>query len=207
MLACNVFEAPVHLVGALASLTGTSFFPTKTLGGYGDGGAIFSTEPGLGEVLRSIRWHGTDEARRESIRVGMNGRLDSFQAAVLLAKLAIFSQEHARRVALAARYDANLSNSVELPARPAGRTSGWGLYTIEVENRDGVRARLSEAGVPTSVYYSQILPEMRAFRAYAGDGDFPAARHASARVLSLPFHPYLEDGEVDRVCEALRAAL
>lgn len=194
-------------VGALAPITGTSFFPSKTLGGYGDGGAIFTTDAGLVETLISIRWHGTDPARKESIRVGLNGRLDTFQAAVLLEKLAIFEDERDRRRALAARYDALLGTALELPARPDGVISGWGLYTIAVENRAAVQAGLKEAGIPSAVYYTQTLPQMQAFTEFAPPGGLPVAEALTERVLSLPFHPYLSDSAVERVCEVVLARL
>ncbi|NWG46563.1 MAG: DegT/DnrJ/EryC1/StrS family aminotransferase [Alphaproteobacteria bacterium] len=194
-------------VGTLALMSGTSFFPSKTLGGYGDGGAIFTTDAAKTEVLESIRWHGTDAARRESVRVGMNGRLDSFQAAVLLEKLTLFDAEHARRVAIAQRYDAALAGHVELPARPQDRVSAWALYTVSLDERDRVREALTAAGLPTAVYYLQTLPEMKAFAAYAPEGGLPNAERASGRVLTLPLHPYLSDAGVDRVCETLLGAL
>lgn len=194
-------------VGALAPVTGTSFFPAKTLGGYGDGGAMFATDADKAEHWRSIRWHGTDDARRDSIRVGMNGRLDSLQAAVLLEKLTLFDVELERRNAIAARYDARLGEKLTLPARPQGVQPSWGLYSIVVPERDRVREALAAADIPTAIYYATPLHRMPAFAAYAPENGLPVCERLSGEILSLPMHPYLSDAQVDRVCDTLLSAL
>ena len=194
-------------VGALCDMTTTSFYPSKTLGGYGDGGAMFTDDAARAARWRSIRWHGTDEAKKESIRVGVNGRLDSMQCAVLLAKLGIFGEEMAARKRLAARYRARLNGRVEMPEAQKGAESAWGLFTVYVDGRDRVMAALKEKGVPTSIYYNIPLHRHRAFAPYAPAGGLPNAEKLAARVMSLPFHPYLSDAQIDRVCEALNEAL
>jgi dTDP-4-amino-4,6-dideoxygalactose transaminase len=194
-------------VGALAPVTATSFFPSKTLGGYGDGGAIFCDSAGEAEIYRSLRWHGTDAARKESIRVGLNGRLDSLQAAILLAKLTVFEEECARRQALARAYDAALAGAVTCQRVPDGRMSGRSLYCVLVRDRDRVQKALAAQGIPTAIYYSQPLHLHAAFKAHGeGAGSLPVCEDLSRRILALPFHPYLSDDDVACVVSAVRAA-
>jgi dTDP-4-amino-4,6-dideoxygalactose transaminase len=195
-------------VGALATITATSFFPSKTLGAYGDAGAIFTRDESLVPVLQSIRWHGTDDARKESVRVGMNGRLDSMQAAVLLAKLTIFEEECARRAAIGAAYDAALAGLVELQATPSGTQSARGLYCVLVEDRPKFQEALKAAGVPTSIYYSQPLHLHAAFKADGeGEGSLPVCERLAQHIVALPMHPYLGDADVAEVIEAVRRAV
>lgn len=195
-------------VGALAPVTATSFFPSKTLGGYGDGGAIFCASAEEAEVFRSLRWHGTDAARKESIRVGLNGRLDSLQAAVLLAKLTVFEEERARRKAIAEAYEAALSGAVLRQRVPEGRESAYSLYCVLVEQRDQVQKALAARGIPTAIYYPQPLHLHAAFRAYGeGPGSLPVCESLSRRILALPFHPYLPDEDAILVADAVNNAL
>lgn len=194
-------------VGNLAPMTGTSFFPAKTLGAYGDGGAIFSDSKERGDLWRSLRWHGTDENRRLSVRMGINGRLDTMQAAVVLEKLAIFDDELRARNRIAARYDARLSEKLPLPARPADVQPSWGLYTITVEDRPGVQAALKDQGIPSAVYYPVPCHKMEGFAALAPAEGLANTEWLADRVLSLPMHPYLQDEQVDRVCDAVLAAV
>ncbi len=198
-------------VGALASITATSFYPTKTLGGYGDGGAILTTDKGIGDMLRSIRWHGTGEDRKNSIRVGLNGRCDSIQCAVVSEKLSIFEAERGRRLAIDALYRKHLSGVVEIQSRfsdsAMNSTSACGLFTIRVSDRDRVRAELSEQGIPTSIYYDTPLHRMPAFEHFNPAGGLPECERASEEVLSLPMHPYLSEGQVGRICEGVLGAV
>ena len=194
-------------VGNIAPMTATSFFPAKTLGCYGDGGAIFSDTVERAEIWRSIRWHGTDESRKESVRIGTNGRMDSMQAAVVLAKLEIFDSELSRRTEIAAMYNELLGQKVQLPVPPRNTVSGWGLYSVLVEDRNRVQAVLKAAGIPTAIYYSQPLHEMTAFRDYAPEGGLPVCESLSQRILSLPMHPYLTDEQVRYIGETLAAAV
>jgi dTDP-4-amino-4,6-dideoxygalactose transaminase len=195
-------------VGALAPITGTSFFPSKTLGGYGDGGAIFTQDESLVPVIQSIRWHGTDAARKESIRVGMNGRLDSLQAAVILAKLTIFEEECTRRAAIGALYDEGLKGVVPVQATPPTARNARGLYSILVPDRPAFQEKLKAAGIPTSIYYSLPLHLHAAFKACgAGEGSLPVCERLARHIVALPMHPYLADNDVTRVIEAVRSAL
>ena len=193
--------------GAIAPVTATSFFPAKALGGYGDGGAILFRDLQLYEACEQIRWHGTDAGRKESVRVGFNGRLDSLQCAVVLEKLKFFEGELARRREIAAIYDRRLANHVDPQAFADGAQSGYGLYTVAIDRRDEVQARLKADGVPTAVYYPQPLHRMAAFRPYAGEASLPEAERLCARVLSLPMHPYLGDDQVHYVADRLIEAL
>jgi dTDP-4-amino-4,6-dideoxygalactose transaminase len=192
--------------GNIAPVTGTSFFPAKALGCYGDGGAVFFRDPALYEACEQIRWHGTDSGRKESVRVGFNGRLDTLQCAVVVEKLAIFESELERRRAVAAVYDERLAPVCERQAFGAGCESGYGLFTIALDNRDAVQAALKTDGVPTAVYYPQPLHQMRAFAHLAPPGGLPEAERLSARVLSLPMHPYLSDEQAHYVADRVLAA-
>ncbi|MEM9234220.1 MAG: DegT/DnrJ/EryC1/StrS family aminotransferase, partial [Pseudomonadota bacterium] len=193
-------------VANIVPVTGVSFFPGKALGAYGDGGATFTNDDEVAEWCTSIRWHGTDEAKANSVRVGINGRMATFQAAVLLEKNAIFWDELEARKKVAATYDARLGNIADLQAIPADTESGYGYYTIQINNRDAVREKMSEIGVPTAVYYMTPLHHMPAFEDFAPAGGMPNAENASQRVLSLPMHPYLTEEQTDFVCEALVAS-
>ena len=193
-------------VGSLAPVTGTSFFPGKAMGAYGDAGATFTDDDEMAALCQSIRWHGTDEKRGQSVRVGINGRMSTFQAAVLLEKNAIFWDELEARKRIAAIYDARLGGVADLQTLPAQTDSGYGYYTVQIDQRDAVRTLMGEAGVPTAVYYMVPLHKMPAFTAYAPEGGMPVSEAASARVLSLPMHPYLTDDQAHFVCDVLEAA-
>ena len=194
-------------VGAIAEITGTSFYPTKSLGGYGDGGAILTTDKEFASVLRSIRWHGTDDQRKLSVRVGINGRCDSIQCAVVSDKLDIFGAERQRRIAIAKIYDQRLTGLTPLQQAQSGTENGYGLYTIRVENRDDVRAKLQEENIPSAIYYDTALHQMKAFEVYSPVGGLPECEKAAREVLSIPMHPYLSDGQAHRICDVLEAIL
>jgi dTDP-4-amino-4,6-dideoxygalactose transaminase len=196
-----------RMIGAIADMTTLSFYPSKTLGCYGDGGAMTTDDAARFDRWSSIRWHGTDAQKKESIRVGVNGRLDSVQCAVLLSKLTIFGDEMKARERIAQRYRAGLGNAVEVQHVPAGSQNAWGLFTIMVNNRDAVMKALQEKGVPSSIYYYKALHQHKAFAPYAPKGGLPVCEKLAARVLSLPMHPYLTDGQVDRVIAAVKAAV
>lgn len=193
-------------VGSLAPVTATSFFPSKTLGAYGDAGAIFSRDGDRAEIWESIRWHGTDENRKESVRVGMNGRMDSMQAAVLLAKLTIFDEELSTRRELAALYNELLSDCVQTPCGQEGALSAWGLYSIVSPRRDGIQQALKEADVPSAIYYSMPLHHHRAFATYAPKDGLEVTERLSGSIVTLPLHPYLNRGQVEKVSEIVRRA-
>jgi UDP-2-acetamido-2-deoxy-ribo-hexuluronate aminotransferase len=196
-------------VGGLAPVTGTSFFPAKPLGAYGDGGAIFTDDPARAEIYRSLRFHGSNNADRYEIeRIGTNARLDTLQAAILLVKLAAYPAELERRKAVAARYDASLPAAVRRPGRQPGSDSAWPLYVVETPRRDAVKAALAAAGIPTAIYYPKPLHFQRAYARFgAGPGSLPVAEGLCAKVLALPMHADLDDATVDRIVAALAAAL
>ena len=190
-------------VGALAPATATSFFPGKALGAYGDAGAIFSRNSLDKERWASIRWHGTDEARKESVRVGFNGRMDSFQAAVLLEKLAIFDDERKARRRIAAEYDARLAHVAKPQAHVDGAESGFGYYSLRVANRDHMVKQLKQNGIPTAIYYTTPLHLMPAFADFAPANGLPVTEKVASEIFSLPMHPYLTPDQVDFICEAV----
>jgi len=194
-------------IGALCEMTATSFYPSKTLGAYGDGGAMFTDDDARFERWSSIRWHGTDVAKKESIRVGLNGRLDSMQCAVILSKLTIFEEELGLRAAHAARYLANLKGKIAVQTGGPDDRHAWGLFTVMVENRDAVMATLKDQGIPSAVYYSMPLHKHKAFAPHAPAEPLVNCEWLAAHALSLPFHPYLTDEQIDRVSSALLAAL
>ena len=194
-------------IGALTDMSATSFYPSKTLGCYGDGGAMLTDDAARFDRWSSIRWHGTDAQKKESIRVGVNGRLDSVQCAVLLSKLTIFEEEMKARARIAERYRLGLGNAVEKQHVPAGSHNAWGLFTIMVDNREAVMKRLQDAGVPSSIYYFKPLHQHKAFAKYAPKGGLPICEKLAARVLSLPMHPYVTDPQIDRVVAAVKAVV
>jgi len=193
-------------VGALAPISATSFYPTKPLGCYGDGGAILTSDPGLAEGVRMIRSHGRQGTGDEAMVLGLTGRLDTLQAAVLLAKLEIFDEELARRKEIAARYTAALGAAVTTPTVPDLYQSVFALYTIRVGDRDRVRARLDEKGIGTGLFYRFALHQHPAFRAFDGRS-LPVSEVLANEVLSLPIHPDLRDDEVERVISAVLEAV
>jgi len=198
-------------VGALADVTCTSFFPAKPLGCYGDGGAVFTDDDGIAEIIRSCRIHGMGKDKYQNVRIGMTGRLDTMQAVVLDAKLDIFADELTRRQAVADHYQDRLDSIVETPQLTAGATSSWAQYTVKLPagtDRDAVCARMQVVGVPTAVYYPVPMHRQPPY------SDFPVAGGAlaktddlCARVLALPMHPYLEPETQDKITLALRNAL
>jgi dTDP-4-amino-4,6-dideoxygalactose transaminase len=194
--------------GNIAEVTGTSFFPAKSLGCYGDGGAIMFRDGALWEACEEVRWHGTDAAgRKESVRVGMNGRLDSIQCAIVTEKLKIFGDELTRRHEIAALYNRRLAGHFDPQAFAPGAESGWGYYTVAIDERDAVQARLKDDGVPTAIYYPQSLNTMQAFEHLNPQGGMPVAERLAGRVLSLPLHPYLTDAQANYVCDRFLAAV
>lgn len=197
-------DASGRKVGTLAPVTTTSFFPAKPLGCYGDGGAIFTDDDDLAAAMRSIRVHGQGNAKYETVRVGLNSRLDTIQAAILLAKIEIFAEEVENRNALADAYEARFGDLVATPQKPAGVTSAWAQYTIKVGERDALQKALGEAGIPTAVYYPLPMHLQPAYAAYGdGQGSLPLSEGLSQQVLSLPMNPYWTPAEVDAVADAL----
>jgi dTDP-4-amino-4,6-dideoxygalactose transaminase len=200
--------APLGPVGSLAPISAVSFYPTKPLGAYGDGGAVLTNDDALAETVREIRSHGRSGAGDEALRLGMTGRLDTLQAAVLLAKFEVFADEMARRQQIAERYTAGLMgllNVVNTPEVGEGCRSAWALYTLRIPERDRVRKELSDIGIQTGLFYPTPLHRHGAFRPWVSpDETHPVAEKLSQDVLSLPIYPDLTDMEVDRVIGAVR---
>jgi dTDP-4-amino-4,6-dideoxygalactose transaminase len=195
-------------VGSFGAITATSFFPSKPLGCYGDGGAVFTADGEAAALLRSLRSHGQGRDRYDNVRVGMNSRLDSLQAAVLQAKLTVFADEIARRQVIAQRYNDALADVVEVPGIGNATRSAWAQYTIKLDNREQTAARLRAARVPTAVYYPRSLNHQPAYAGYPTvEGGLPVAEALSRRVLSLPFHPYLEPAAQDYIIDCVRSAV
>jgi dTDP-4-amino-4,6-dideoxygalactose transaminase len=194
-------------VGSLGDIATTSFFPAKPLGCYGDGGAIFVKDEGLASVLRSLRVHGQGDDKYDNVRIGINGRLDTIQAAVLIEKLAIFPDEVEARQRVAAAYSHALAGSLNIPCLSEGATSVWAQYTLRIPKRDGVAAKLKAAGVPTAIYYPKPLHQQIAYSRYpvAGNG-LPVAERLAREVLSVPMHPYLDVATQGRIIHSLCAA-
>jgi len=190
---------------ALSTFGATSFFPSKPLGCYGDGGALFTDDDALAQAAREIRVHG-QSGRYLHTRLGVGGRLDTIQAAVLLAKLERFEWELERRAAIGARYGRLLEGIEQVVVR-ADRNSVWAQYTVMVDRRDAVQAALKAEGIPTAVHYPRPLDEQPAYQAYASNAGCPVSRRLAARVLSLPMSADLTEADQDRVVAALRRAL
>ena len=197
-------------VGTFGCATTTSFYPSKPLGCYGDGGAIFTDDVELAAILRSLRVHGQGADKYDNVRIGMNGRLDTIQAAVLIEKLKIFADELAERDAVAARYGAALADVALVPRLAPGCTSVWAQYTIKVEpaRRAWLAELLRAEGIPTEVHYAKALHQQTAFRHYptAGNG-LPVSEALVRQVISLPMHAYLTPPVQDRIVDAVRRAL
>ncbi len=190
--------------GGIGDAAATSFFPAKPLGCYGDGGASFTNDDDLADTMRSIRIHGQGTDKYENVRIGLNSRLDTIQAAILLEKLAIFPDELEKREAVARRYNAALgqSNRIVVPRAIPGSQSSWAQYTIQVADRDRLQARLKDAGIPTAVYYPIPLSRQKGYRHFPS-APIPTSERLSQTVLSLPMHPYLEPATQDLIVEAV----
>jgi dTDP-4-amino-4,6-dideoxygalactose transaminase len=204
------FGAALHgeRLGRAADATAVSFFPSKPLGGYGDGGALFTESAERAALYRSLRTHGEGATRYEVLRTGMNGRLDTLQAAVLLSKLTVFADEFSARERIAGAYDQRLGNAVQIPARVPDSASAWAVYAILLPDsaaREKMQAGLKAAGVPSAIYYPKPLHHQPAYRAAHDGAALPVAEDISTRILALPIHPDLTDADVDRVCAAVQA--
>jgi dTDP-4-amino-4,6-dideoxygalactose transaminase len=195
-------------VGTYGTIATTSFFPSKPLGCYGDGGAVFTADAASAELMRSLQQHGQGRDRYDNVRIGINSRLDSLQAAVLLAKLPLLGEEIELRQAVAARYSQALADVAEVPVIDGAARSVWAQYTIKLDNRDRVAAGLKAVGVPTMIYYPRTLNCQTAYREFPlVEGGVPVAEALSERVLSLPFHPYLDEATQDYIVDQLKAVI
>jgi len=193
--------------GSIGDAAATSFFPAKPLGCYGDGGACLTNDDSLKDLLLSLRMHGQGSDRYEHIHIGMNSRLDTIQAAILIEKLKIFPEEIDLRNKVARRYNDAFagSNRIVAPLVTAGATSTWAQYTLQVENRAKFQADLKQAGVPTAVYYPIPLSRQKAYAHYPS-APTPVSERLSGSVVSLPMHPYLDETTQDRVILAVLAS-
>jgi UDP-2-acetamido-2-deoxy-ribo-hexuluronate aminotransferase len=204
------FGASLHgkMLGSQADATATSFFPSKPLGAYGDGGALFTESEERADLYRSLRTHGEGKTRYEVLRTGVNGRLDSMQAAVLLSKLTVFPEELQARERIARVYDQRLGNAVLTPVRVPDSTSAWAIYAILLPDealRDRTQAALRADGVPTAIYYPRPLHRQPAYSTQHDGASLPVSEDLANRILALPIHPDLTDEDVERVCAAVRA--
>ena len=194
--------------GSFGTMAATSFFPAKPLGCYGDGGAVFCRDESLLAILKSLRVHGQGDDKYENVRIGINGRLDTIQAAVLLSKMEIFEEEIVQRQKIAAAYSDALKNSVVIPHIPKGNRSAWAQYSVQSDNRDKVLAGLKARGVPTAVYYPKPLHLQKAFLSLGYEaGQFSIAEEIATKIFSLPMHPYLDENTQDQIIKALNATL
>lgn len=194
--------------GGLGDAAATSFFPAKPLGGYGDGGAILTDNDELARTLRSIRIHGQGINQYDNIRLGLNAREDTLQAAILLAKLQAFPEELEARQNIAGRYTAGFKDVVETVVVPPGCRSAWSQYSILTDQRDELRRALDRKGIPTAVYYPKPLHLQPVFKEFGYvEGDLPLAESAAGRIASLPMHPYLDPGTQQYIIDAVRDAL
>ena len=197
-----------RMVGTFGDATTTSFFPAKPLGCYGDGGAIFTQDAELAEHLRSLRFHGKGGEKYDHVRIGMNSRLDTMQAAILLQKLSIFEDEVQARNRVAARYAAGLEGLAAIPDLGGEFLSSWAQFTLRTEKRDHVRAVCAEAGIPTMVYYPKALHRQTAYLdCPVSAGGVPVSEVLPQQAVSLPMHPYLADDEIDQVIDTVAGAL
>jgi dTDP-4-amino-4,6-dideoxygalactose transaminase len=197
-------------LGTLTTATTTSFFPAKPLGCYGDGGAVFTDDDALAARVKSLRLHGEGVDRSEAVRIGITGRLDTIQAAVLIEKLKIFPEEIAARDKVAARYCDALADIATVPRTGNESTSVWAQYTIRLKpaQRDALAPTLKAQGIPTAIYYTKPLHRQPAYRDFpVADGGVPVSEQLSKEVISLPMHAYLEPPVQDRIIAAVRRAL
>ena len=198
-------------VGQLADVTCTSFFPAKPLGAYGDGGAVFTDDEKIADIIRSCRIHGMGKDKYENIRIGMTGRLDSMQAVVLDAKLDIFQEELVLRHAVADRYQKLFGDIVDAPRLAAGATSSWAQYCIKLpktSNRDHVIKHLSACGVPTAIYYPVPMHQQPPYREFPqSQSGLSVTLDLCRRALALPMHPYLNEAQQQYIAAELQNAL
>jgi UDP-2-acetamido-2-deoxy-ribo-hexuluronate aminotransferase len=197
-------------LGREADATAISFFPSKPLGGYGDGGALLTDSAERAALYRSLRTHGEGTTRYEVLRTGMNGRLDTLQAAVLLAKLSVFDAELAVRERIAGIYDRRLGNLLAVPARVPDSTSAWAVYAVLLPDgatRDRLQQDLRAAGVPSAIYYPRALHHQPAYAAAHDGAALSVSEDLATRIMALPIHPDLSDADAERVCDAVVAAL
>ena len=192
----------------MGDATTTSFFPAKPLGCYGDGGAVFTNDDQAAELINSIRLHGKGTQKYDNVRIGLNSRLDTIQAAILLEKMKIFESELTSRADVATRYTKSLSQAVKIPILPTECTSAWAQYTIKLEDRDQIKTKLASFGVPTVIYYpiplSQQIGYSDAPRVSSG---LSVSEMLPKKAVSLPMHPYLKSDAQEKIIACLLHSL
>jgi len=194
--------------GSLGDISSTSFFPAKPLGCYGDGGAVFTNDDDLAEKMRSIRVHGKGLDKYDNVRIGLNARFDTMQAAIMLPKLKIFPEEIELRQQVAGRYTAALSDLVETPYVPDDYISTWAQYSILTDHRDAIQAALKDNGIPSVIYYRVPCHLSKAFESLGYKvGDMPNSEQASKRILSLPMHPYVDEDLAEKVASIIQTVI
>jgi dTDP-4-amino-4,6-dideoxygalactose transaminase len=192
--------------GSYGKVAGTSFYPAKPLGCYGDGGAMFTNDDALAAKLRSIAFHGKGADKYDNVRIGVNSRLDTIQAAILIEKLAILEEEMIARNRIAQRYSNGLGNVVKVPFIPEGSRSAWAQYAIETPDRDALKAHLQTLGIPTVIYYVKPLHQQSAYKHFPRTPTgLPVSEGLPERILCLPMHPYLSEADQDRIIDAIRS--
>ena len=195
---------PIHWADAAT----TSFFPAKPLGCYGDGGAVFTNDMDLANVMRSLRMHGAGTDKYDNVRIGLNSRLDTIQATILLSKLSVFENEIEARNKIAKRYNQALGQYVQVPTVLPGIRPIWAIYTIETDDPDALQKALSDQGIPAPRYYPKPIHRQTAYVKYpVSAGGLNVTEAASVRTISLPMHPYLDTETQDRIIEAIKNAL
>jgi len=191
---------------SFGSCAATSFFPAKPLGCYGDGGALFSNDEQFIEICKSLRVHGQGSDKYSNVRIGINGRMDTLQAGILLAKLEIFDDEIEQRQLVAQRYNQLLKNAVSVPIIPNQYISAWAQYSVESDKREKIIARLKDAGIPTAIYYPKPLHLQTAFSYLEYEpGSMPVSERVAERIFSLPMHPYLMEEEQKKIAHVFLA--
>lgn len=198
-------------VGTLGEITTTSFFPAKPLGCYGDGGAVFTDRDDLADLIRSLRFHGKGDHKYTNVRVGLNSRLDTFQAAILLEKLAIYKDEIDARQRVAQRYSDGLCDVIEVPKVGNECQSVWAQYTLKAcsaEEREALMAALKSEGIPSTIYYPLPLHQQQAYSKFLSDpAGLKRTERLAEQVFSLPMHPYLDEVQQERVISCLRSKI
>ncbi len=191
---------------SLTDIATTSFFPAKPLGCYGDGGAVFSTDPEIAEKIKMIRNHGQEKRYHHKI-IGVNGRMDTLQAAIIRVKLKHFQHEIIERNRVANSYSKTLNDIVDTPRILEHNMSVWAQYTIQVSGRDNLREKLAQYDIPTAVHYPMPLPSQEAFKNLGQGRDFPVSNRLSETVISLPMHPFLSNDEIEYIAKKIKEAL
>jgi dTDP-4-amino-4,6-dideoxygalactose transaminase len=195
-----------RMCGAFGHVGATSFYPAKPLGCYGDGGAMFTDDGAMAETLRSLAFHGKGQTQYDNVRVGLNSRLDTLQAAILIEKLAILEDEMEARQMVARRYVDGLAGVVKTPVLANDRRSAFAQFAIETPRRDALKAHLEAKGIPSVIYYVKPLHLQTAYAHFPrAPGGLPVSEGLSSRILCLPMHPYLGESDQDRIIDAIRA--